>query len=216
MPANEQRSSTLGSASGIVHLTRNRRSLVALCVVSILAAVLLLFAANAGRILVVDDPQRADLIVVLAGETNYRPARALQLLDQGYARRMILNVPTNSTLYKFTQLQIAQKYVQDLPQAASIDICPIQGLSTLEESLDVQKCLSSETGTRILIVTSDYHTRRSLSIFRHEIPGKMFSTAAVTDGTQFGQKWWQHRQWAKTCFDEWLRLLWWNAMERWR
>ena len=73
-----------------------------------------------------------------------------------------------------------------------------------------------ETGTRILIVTSDFHTRRSLSIFRHEMPGKSFSVAAARDETQFGARWWTHRQWAKTCLDEWLRLFWWNAVDRWR
>jgi len=179
-------------------------------------ALVLSFALNAGRILVVNHPQHADLIVVLAGETQYRPLRALQLLDQGYARRMLLNVPANSTLYKFTQLQLAEKYIQELPDANAIKICPITGLSTRDESHDVRNCLADEAGSRILIVTSDYHTRRSLSIFRHEVPGKTFSIAAVPDSTQFGTRWWEHRQWAKTCFDEWLRLLWWNAVERWR
>ena len=36
-----------------------------------------------GRILVVDSPQPSDVIVVLAGETDRRPAHALQLLNQG-------------------------------------------------------------------------------------------------------------------------------------
>ena len=42
---------------------------------------LLVFAANAGRMLVVDAPQRSDVILVLAGETDRRPARALELLQ---------------------------------------------------------------------------------------------------------------------------------------
>ncbi len=179
-------------------------------------ALVLSFASNAGRMLVVNNPQHADLIVVLAGETQYRPLRALELLDHGYAPRMLLNVPTNSTLYKFTQLQLAEKYIQELPERKEIKICPITGLSTRDESHDVQKCLADEAGSRILIVTSDYHTRRSLSIFRREVPGKTFTIAAVADSTQFGTRWWEHRQWAKTCFDEWLRLIWWNAVERWR
>jgi len=33
---------------------------------------------------------------------------------------------------------------------------------------------------------------------------------------QFGGKWWKHRQWAKVNFDEWLRLVWWQAVDRWR
>jgi uncharacterized SAM-binding protein YcdF (DUF218 family) len=68
----------------------------------------------------------------------------------------------------------------------------------------------------VLIVTSDFHTRRSLSIFRHELRGKSLSTAAAHDYAQFGTHWWAHRQWAKTCVDEWMRLIWWEAVERWK
>jgi hypothetical protein len=182
----------------------------------VLFAGLVVFAASAGRLLVVDAPQHADVLLVLAGETDRRPARALQLLDQGYGRRMVIDVPAAARIYESTELELAKKYIEDLPQAASVRICPIKGLSTREESHDAEKCLATEEGTRILIVTSDYHTRRSVSIFRHEVKGKSFSVAAARDDTQFGTRWWTNRQWAKTCVDEWLRLVWWNAVERWR
>ena len=182
----------------------------------ILAAVFVVFAANAGRVLVVDSPERSDVILVLAGETDHRPARALELLGQGYARRVVMNVPAAARIYQFTQVQLAEQYVQHLPQAASIAICPIEGLSTRDEARDAEKCLAREEGNRILIVTSDFHTRRALSIFRHEIRGKSFTIAAAYDDTQFGTRWWRHREWAKTCVDEWLRLLWWTAVDRWR
>lgn len=191
---------------------KNRWALPAIAGV-IVAAV---FAANAGRMLVVDDPQPSDVILVLAGETDRRPARALQLLDQGYGRRVVIDVPAAARIYDTTQLQVAERYIGSLPQVAVVRICPIEGLSTWEESHDVKQCLAGEEGRRILIVTSEFHTRRSLSIFRHEFPGKFFSVAAARDGTQFGARWWTHRQWAKTCLDEWLRLLWWHAVERWR
>ena len=102
------------------------------------------------------------------------------------------------------------------PHGASIQICPTEGLSTRDESRDAEKCLGREEGTRILIVTSDYHTRRALSIFRREARGKSYSVAAAYDPAQFGVHWWKHRQWAKTCLEEWLRFAWWNAVDRWR
>ncbi len=177
---------------------------------------LILFALNAGRILVVDAPQPSDIIVVLAGETDHRPARALELLDQGFAPRVLIDVPAQTEIYDTLQVELAERYISHLPEAASTGICPIEGLSTLEESRDVERCLAHEKGTRILIVTSDFHTRRSLSIFRHELQGKSFSTAAAHDPAQFGTRWWAHRQWAKTCVDEWIRLIWWEAVERWK
>ncbi len=111
-----------------------------------LIAGLLGFAANAGKMLVVDDPQPSDVIVVLAGETDHRPARALQLLDQGYARRVLINVPNAAQIYGSTEVQLAEKWVHSLPEAAAVGICPIDGLSTRDESHDVRKCLAGEGG----------------------------------------------------------------------
>lgn len=183
---------------------------------SVLLAFSVWFALNADRMLVVDEPQASDLIVVLAGETDLRPAYGVELLAKGYAPRMLINVPASAKVYGFTEPELAKQYIQKFSQSASIGICPILGLSTRDESHDVAQCLAHENVARVLIVTSDYHTRRSLSIFRREIPGKTFSIAAVRDSTQFGPQWWRHRQWAKTCVDEWMRLAWWSVVERWR
>jgi DUF218 domain len=184
-------------------------------VVTLVTAGIVTFAANAGRLLVVDAPERSDVILVLAGETDRRPARALQLLDEGYGRRVLIDVPAEARIYEFPQTQLAEKYIQGLPQAAAVRVCPIVGLSTRAELHDVERCLEGEQASRILIVTSEFHTRRALSIFRHYLPGKHFSAAVARDEKQFGVLWWTHRQWAKTCVDEWLRLLWWDVVERW-
>jgi hypothetical protein len=187
-----------------------------LLVLALLAVLSVGFAARAGSFLLVDAPRRSDVILVLAGETNRRPELALQLLAQGYGRRIVLDVPTNSTIYEFTQIQLAQKYVQDLPQSASISICPIDGLSTKDESKDIEKCLTRESAKSVLIVTSDFHTRRALSVLRKEVPEFQYSVAAAHDEQQFGPRWWTHRQWAKTFVDEWLRLIWWKVVDQWR
>jgi uncharacterized SAM-binding protein YcdF (DUF218 family) len=183
---------------------------------SAFSVLFVLAAARAGSFLVVDDPRPSDIIVVLAGETDRRPVRALELLDQGYGRRVMIDVPVEARIYTYTQLDLAQKYVQSLPQAAKVTVCPTEGLSTKEETRDVEKCLARENGSKVLIVTSDFHTRRALSIFRRELRGRTFSAAASRDSTQFGARWWTHRQWAKTLVDEWLRLLWWNVVDQWR
>jgi DUF218 domain len=202
-------------ANRLIKVANGRKRLWRLAAV-LFFVLLFVFAANAGRMLVVDAPERSDVILVLAGETDRRPARALELLDQGYGREVMIDVPVPSKIYEFTQIELAEKYIHDLPQASSVEVCSIEGLSTHDEAHDVEKCLAHVEGSRILIVTSEFHTRRALSIFRHEIPGKTFSVAAARDGTQFGTRWWTHRQWAKTCVEEWARLLWWNAIDRWR
>ena len=122
---------------------------------SVLTALAVGLAAKAGNFLIVDAPSRSDAILVLAGETDRRPQRALELLSQGYARRVVLDVPTNAKLYEFTQIELAQKYIEDLPQPAPVSICPIHGLSTKDESREAEKCLQREGAKSVLIVTSD-------------------------------------------------------------
>src|SRR3984957_177432 len=181
----------------------------------VLAVFLVVLATQAGRFLVVDAPLPSDVIVVLAGENDRRPRRALELLQQGFGKRVLIDVPADSTIYTFTQLDLAQKYVQSLPQAAVVSVCPIVGLSTKAETGEVEKCLTRMNAGTVLIVTSEFHTRRALDIFRQELRARTFSVAAAYDSAQFGTHWWTHRQWAKTVVDEWLRLLWWSVIERW-
>lgn len=189
------------------------KRLLAVTVLIVLAVTL---GARAGGFLIIDQPHPSDVILVLAGETNRRAERALQLLSQGYGRRIVLDVPANSTIYEFTQVQLAQQYVHDLPEGASVSICAIKGLSTKAESKDAGNCLARQDGKSVLIVTSDFHTRRALSVFRRELPQYTYSVTASRDGEQFGARWWTHRQWAKTFVDEWLRLLWWKSVDQWR
>jgi DUF218 domain len=172
-------------------------------------------AAHAGSFLVIDEPRASDMILVLAGETEQRPARAVELLTQGYGRRVVIDVPAEAKVYGFTELQLAQKAFQELPQASAIRICPIAALSTRDEVRDAEKCLAPEEKA-VLIVTSDFHTRRALSIFRREDRARTFSVAASHESTQFGVRWWSERQWAKTLVDEWLRVAWWNCVDQWR
>ena len=179
------------------------------------AGLLVGLGAKAGGFLIIDEPRRSDAIVVLAGETDRRPLRALELLSEGYGRRVVLDVPANAKLYEFTQIELAQTYIRDLPQAASISLCAIEGLSTKAESEEAGKCLKREGAKSVLIVTSDFHTRRALEVFRREFPGREFSVAAARDGQSFGSRWWTHRQWAKAFVDEWLRLIWWKAIDQW-
>jgi uncharacterized SAM-binding protein YcdF (DUF218 family) len=181
----------------------------------ILAALVLWTVGESGRFLVVDDPQKADAILVLAGETGHRPARALELLQRGYARRVILDVPENERVFGADGVQLAQAWIHAQPQAAALSICPITALSTKTESFESAACLRREGVHSVLIVTSDFHTRRARSVYRKEQPEFAFSVAASQDSSQFGERWWQHRQWAKTNLDEWFRLIWWECVDRW-
>lgn len=175
-----------------------------------------LLATQAARFLVVDNPEKADAIVVLAGETSVRPERALELLRQDFAPHLMLDAEAREQIYDVPLTAIAQKYAGGLPEAARISICAIEGRSTAAETQDVARCLQPLGAHRVLLVTSDYHTRRALGIFRHSLPHYHWSIAAARNAAAFGDAWWMYREWAKTTFDEWTKLIWWEVVDRWK
>jgi DUF218 domain-containing protein len=161
----------------------------------------------------ISNPPMSSLLV---GETYLRPARAVELLSQNYAPRMLLDVPVNGIIYDRTLMDIAKAYVETVPKGQSVQICPLLGLSTKTEAQDVSRCMDHIDARRILVVTSDYHTRRARSIFQHEFRGCQIFVTGAKDPQQFGTSWWKNRQWAKVNLDEWLRLVWWELVDRWR
>ena len=166
--------------------------------------------------LVVDQPEKADVILVLAGETKVRPSLGRQLLSDGYAPRLVLNVPAEEQIYQWKLSELAGKYLESFPASKSTSACPIHGLSTRDEARDALQCLQPLGVRSVLLVTSDYHTGRALAIFRHELPQLQFSVAAAHDELQFGRSWWKHRQWAKTFVGEVSKFIWWQLVDRWR
>ena len=182
---------------------------------ALILIIIALFVAFSGRHLVLDAAEKADVIVVLAGETERRPQRGIEMLSQGYAPRMLLDAPAGTTIYKWTQQDLARNYVSELPQAGQIKVCAITGLSTKEESSNVANCLRDYAAHKILLVTSDYHSRRAFDIFSKELPQYQFSVAAAYDAREFGTDWWRHRQWAKTNLLEFSKFVWWELVERW-
>jgi biopolymer transport protein ExbD len=185
-------------------------------VLLVLLLTFLVLASQAARLLVVDAPQPADAIIVLAGETAVRPAHAIELLRQGLAPRLFLDVQSHDALYDQPLTELAERYARSLPEKEHIAVCPITGLSTYAESDDVNRCLQPLGVHRVLIVTSASHTGRALRIFRQRLPQYQFSAAAAQDPTHFGLRWWTNREWAKTTLDEWFKRIWYEAVDRWR
>ena len=183
-------------------------------ILSFAAVLAIIFVATSGGFLVVNEPSKADVAVVLAGETDARPRLGLEMLRRGYVQRLILDVPAAEKVYSWPETELAEKYVKSLPEAPAVSVCPVYGLSTKAEAQDVAGCLREVPAKTVLVVTSDYHTRRAVTIFRHELPQYRFSVVGAST-PDFGEHWWTRRQWAKINFDEWVRLAWWTVVDRW-
>lgn len=196
------------------HPRSKKRVVLVLVLISFLA-----FALVAGRLLVRDGPEKADVIVVLAGDSqDLRYTRGMELLRAGYGRRLFLDASSGTHYFGRTPAEYAKTYLEQDAGVLSpqVSVCPFQEDSTVTETLYVAKCLEPLHAKNVLLVTSDWHTARARSIFMRRLPQYHWSTAAARDPQVFGTQWWRHREWAKTTFQEWLKVIWWNAVDRWR
>jgi uncharacterized SAM-binding protein YcdF (DUF218 family) len=172
----------------------------------------------AGSFLVLDQPAPSDAGVVLQGDWgDFRLNHGLDLLKRGVARELFLDADNNMRFFGKTLAQNAQAYIQTLPPdlAAHVHVCPMAARSTIAEAGDVARCLAPLRPNRVLVITSDYHTRRAFSIFRAVLPRYAWSVAAARDPSEFREDYWKGRETIKTTFIEWQKLLFWNLVERW-
>jgi uncharacterized SAM-binding protein YcdF (DUF218 family) len=175
---------------------------------------------HAGDYLVVNHPERSDVIVVLAGDHNdQRYWRGLELLREGYGQQMFVDASADH-IYGRSYAEYAADFVARSAgdQSSKIRICTITNDSTVQEAADVRRCLEQvqPMPTSALVVTNDYHTRRALAILNARVSQYHWFSAAVNDKNLFGRSWWQNREWAKTFVYEGEKLLWWRLFESWQ
>jgi uncharacterized SAM-binding protein YcdF (DUF218 family) len=199
-----------------IHRRTGKRNLFLLLLLAFL-----LFARFAGSMLVRDHPEKSDVIVVLAGDSqDERYHRGMELLRAGYARHLLLDASSDSRYFGHTPAEYAEAFLRqdakNKDMSSQVSVCAFELDSTLTETGYVGKCLEPFHPSSVLLVTSDWHTMRARSIFVHHLPQYHWSVAAAKDPRLFGTHWWRRREWAKITFNEWLKVVWWNAIDRWR
>lgn len=175
-------------------------------------------ALVAGRFLVVDAPQRSDFMLVLSGDyDDVRSIHGLMLLRGGYAQQLILDAPLQK-MYGRKLSDVAENYLETTSpdQAGHFHVCGISLDSTYQEMLEARDCVNGfvPNAHSAMVVTSNYHTRRSLEIAQRIMPQYRWSVAAAPD-PDFKIDWWHSRESAKIVLTEWQKLVWWNLVERW-
>src|SRR5215831_9961763 len=128
--------------------------------IAVLALVLILAILvfrHSGSFLVVNTPEHADLIVVLAGGNNdLRYWNGVELLQQGWAPRLMLDVFAKGETFGNRDIDLATEFAKrNTPGPWSI--CPLILNSTYDEAGHIAECLRGTGVKSILVVTSAYH-----------------------------------------------------------
>jgi uncharacterized SAM-binding protein YcdF (DUF218 family) len=188
---------------------------------TITAAVLALSLLRWGGFLLISSdplPLRVQGAVVLQGSVlgeNARVEGAVRLLQQDTTDQILLSVPRESYWGQPVAL-IAHAYIEKTygeEVADHIVFCETDNVdSTEQEAQTLVNCVQTRGWSSIVLVTSDYHTRRAGIIWKRTLqrrhsPVQMW-VHAVADPEFHASGWWHERRSAKTWILESTKLLW--------
>jgi uncharacterized SAM-binding protein YcdF (DUF218 family) len=178
-----------------------------------------------GDLLVAPDPlpAHAEALVVLTGSLHGEQARreeAMRLFGEGRADRLVLSVPRVMFLGEWVP-DMMRRYLERVygtARAQGVVLCPHNADSTVEEARALRPCLEEQGWRSIIVITSNYHTRRARHIwgqaFRNVHPPVRIFVHGVSDGDFEPRGWWHNRRYAKTFLGETTRLVWTYLFER--
>lgn len=194
------------------------RSLLVLFVVFVVTAVW--FWPRAGRFLVIDRPlQPADVIVVLAGTRAERLLEGVELYREKMAPVILLSggrIEVAEEALRSRGIRYPREVDLMKDAVAQLGV-PASDIQTFSESVDntaseatLTRALAGQRGwRRIIVVTSKYHTRRSLFAFERAFRGT--GVQVQVRGTRFDgarpERWWRERKDLRFVISEWQKLL---------
>jgi len=169
----------------------------------------------AGQFWVVDDPVSPSDALVVLGDDNYagdRSFHAAELYREGMAPVV---VASGRMLRRTTGIaEIMQHDLESfgIPTAAIVPLASRVG-NTREEAAEVTTLIRARGWKRIIIVTSNYHTRRTRFIYGRVLPSNVtFRVSSARDSEFDPSHWWQTRQGQKLFFTEIVGYIvgWWE------
>jgi uncharacterized SAM-binding protein YcdF (DUF218 family) len=180
----------------------------------------LCFLPFAGRYLVLDQPLvKADAIVVLAGPRVERWMEGVELFREGWAPRVVLSpgrieeaetrlraggirFPAEADLVRDAMIQLR------VPPAAIV-VLPTSLDNTAAEAGAIRDLATRSGWRRLIVVTSNYHTRRTAFAFSREMAGT--GVDLIVRGTRHEKispdRWWMNRGDARWVSSELQKLM---------
>ncbi|MGH9747832.1 MAG: YdcF family protein [Candidatus Acidiferrales bacterium] len=161
----------------------------------------------AGNFWVVDEsPETSDAIVILSDDDYdaVRASRAADLFKASWAPRVVASGRFLRPYASIAELMQHDLTDRGVPETGVVRF-PNRARNTLEESGAVSTFLSSHGWKKILVVTSNYHTRRAQFIYEHTLaPGTELRVIAAPDPAYDPNSWWRTREGLKTFFYEFV------------
>jgi uncharacterized SAM-binding protein YcdF (DUF218 family) len=163
--------------------------------------------AELGDSLVVSDPlEHADLIYVLAGDFwGSRVLLGANLGAKGWAPRVILSggrYQDRSASDMAVDFAVEHGY----PRSVFLPI-RLEALSTIDEARAMGPIFHQLGAKRIILVTSNFHSRRAGQVFRLYLPDFDFRVEGSVDPAFDPHAWWKNPQERHLLFSEYQKMI---------
>ncbi|MDX1979140.1 MAG: YdcF family protein [Bryobacteraceae bacterium] len=154
-----------------------------------------------------EEPAKAEVIIVLAGDfTGQRVIRGATLAREGFAPLVLVSGPGRNYDRNEADLAIEFAVHRGYPESY-FEPVHHRAHSTYEEALNMIAHVRKKGFRRVLLVTSDFHTRRAGRIYRRLAPDfDIRVVAAPTPGFE-PSYWWLERESSKTWLYEWQKTV---------
>ena len=166
-----------------------------------------ILVAAASYLVRTDLPKKADVIIVLGGDASgARMLRGCKLLTDGFADQIW--VSGSVSFYGRVEGDLALEYAASKGCPAGKMLALRNAVdSTRDEAIAIGKMLHDRNFQRYLLVTSNFHTRRSGRVFREASPDLEAIVVAAEDDEFPVDRWWQLRHSRKTFLYEWIKTI---------
>jgi uncharacterized SAM-binding protein YcdF (DUF218 family) len=173
----------------------------------------------AGEALIVEDPLEKSDAIILLGDDNFyadRATRAAELFRQGLAPVVVASGVRLRPNAGIVELMTHDLIERGVPKEGILPF-PQDADSTREEAALLRKLVEQKRWKSVIVVTSNYRTRRARYIF-----GKIFANstavrmASARDGDFDAAHWYEHRKSVTRFVHEvaGLGLAWWELHGR--
>lgn len=158
-----------------------------------------------GGALVRNESPRASEAIAVLGDDNYngdRASRAAELMKAGWAPRVVASGRYLRPYASIADLEQRDLRDRGVPASAIVRFAH-HATDTREECAALSTLFAQHGWKQVMIVTSNYHTRRAEYICSRLLPGRTeLRVIAAPDSEYQPDRWWETRQGVKIFFHE--------------
>jgi len=177
----------------------------------LLIAIVAVFLSIGNWLVVNDDINKSDVIIVISGGQGERVKHAVKLFQEHFADTLIISgCPGEENINEAIPMRDMAVQLGVSSGNIILDVLERHGLGTGVQAVTIREIMKKHHFKSAILVTSNYHTRRALFIFKRAFKNTdiKLSVTNPADGTFKPKEWWKSKKNFKRGVIEIVKLLW--------